>query len=232
MQRNSESLCKKKMNCLGYVLTFRSLLRVFDFGILALSLSTWTQMNQIHDEYQKISIFSDNRSLIFIMGFLLFVHISTPRGDLAANSVRKVVLNVISQRRKTTSKKSWAHHGSSSCHHEDHSRGFLHSVQRKYRKRFKEHCFAMFMREQVLNMKTWLWMFLVPVYGWNLGGRWIGPYEVVSRNGVTYKIRSKEGQQMVPHHDNSNNVLFQQTREFRIILPLSPWTSTFSREAP
>ena len=132
MVPKSESLCKKKMNCLGYVLTLRSLLRVFDFGILALSLSTWTQMNQIHDEYQRISIFSDNRSRIFIMGFLLFVHIRTPRGDLAANSVRKVLLNVISQRRKKScyfSKKSWADHGSSSCHHEDHSRGFLHSVQ-------------------------------------------------------------------------------------------------------
>ena len=92
MVPKSESLCKKKMNCLGYVLIFRSLLRVFDFGILALSLSTWTQMNQIHDEYQKISIFSDNRSRIFIMGFLLFVHIRTSRGDLAANSVRKVLL--------------------------------------------------------------------------------------------------------------------------------------------
>ena len=62
MVPKSESLCKKKMNCLGCVLIFRSLLRVFDFGMLALSLSTWTQMNQIHDEYKKISIFSDNRS--------------------------------------------------------------------------------------------------------------------------------------------------------------------------
>ena len=53
MVPKSESICKKKMNYLGYVLTFRSLLRVFDFGILALSLSTWTQMNQIHDEYKK-----------------------------------------------------------------------------------------------------------------------------------------------------------------------------------
>ena len=32
MVPKSESLCKKKMNCLGYVLTFRSLLRVFDEG--------------------------------------------------------------------------------------------------------------------------------------------------------------------------------------------------------
>ena len=92
MVPKSESLCKKKMNCLGYVLTFRSLLRVFDFGILALSLSTWTQMNQIHDEYKKISIFSDNRSRTFIMGFLLFVHIRTSRGELAVNSVRKLLL--------------------------------------------------------------------------------------------------------------------------------------------
>ena len=32
MVPKSESLCKKKMNYLGYVLTFRSLLRVFDEG--------------------------------------------------------------------------------------------------------------------------------------------------------------------------------------------------------
>ena len=32
MVPKSESLCKKKMNCLGYVLTFRSLLRVFYEG--------------------------------------------------------------------------------------------------------------------------------------------------------------------------------------------------------
>ena len=32
MVPKSESLCQKKMNCLGYVLTFRSLLRVFDEG--------------------------------------------------------------------------------------------------------------------------------------------------------------------------------------------------------
>ena len=43
MVPESESLFEKKINYLGYVLTFRSLLRVFDFGLLALSLSTWTQ---------------------------------------------------------------------------------------------------------------------------------------------------------------------------------------------
>ena len=32
MVPKSESLFKKKMNCLSYVLTFRSLLRVFDEG--------------------------------------------------------------------------------------------------------------------------------------------------------------------------------------------------------
>ena len=32
MVPKTESLCKKKMNCLGYVLTFRSILRVFDEG--------------------------------------------------------------------------------------------------------------------------------------------------------------------------------------------------------
>ena len=32
MVPKSESLCEKEMNYLGYVLTFRSLLRVFDVG--------------------------------------------------------------------------------------------------------------------------------------------------------------------------------------------------------
>jgi len=37
---------------------------------------------------------------------------------------------------------------------------------------------------------------------WKFGGRWIGPYEVLSRQGVNYRIRSKVGKEMVAHHDN------------------------------
>ena len=37
---------------------------------------------------------------------------------------------------------------------------------------------------------------------WKFGGKWVGPYEVLSRNGVTYKLRSKEGKEIVAHHNN------------------------------
>ena len=37
---------------------------------------------------------------------------------------------------------------------------------------------------------------------WKFGGRWIGPYEVLSRQGVNYRQRSKVGKEMVAHHDN------------------------------
>ena len=37
---------------------------------------------------------------------------------------------------------------------------------------------------------------------WKFGGRWIGPYEVLSRQGVNYRIGSKVGKEMVAHHDN------------------------------
>ena len=37
---------------------------------------------------------------------------------------------------------------------------------------------------------------------WKFGGRWVGPYEILSRQGVNYRIRSKIGKEMVVHHDN------------------------------
>ena len=37
---------------------------------------------------------------------------------------------------------------------------------------------------------------------WKFRRRWIGPYDVLSRNGVNYKIKSKDGKIMVVHHDN------------------------------
>lgn len=37
---------------------------------------------------------------------------------------------------------------------------------------------------------------------WKFGRKWIGPYKVVSRLGVTYRVRSNEGKEMVVHHDN------------------------------
>ena len=37
---------------------------------------------------------------------------------------------------------------------------------------------------------------------WKFGGRWVGPYEVLSCKGVTYNLRSKEGKEIVAHHSN------------------------------
>lgn len=37
---------------------------------------------------------------------------------------------------------------------------------------------------------------------WKFGCRWVGPYVVVYRQGVNYKIRSKSGSDMIVHHDN------------------------------
>ena len=37
---------------------------------------------------------------------------------------------------------------------------------------------------------------------WKFGKKWIGPFEILSRKGVTYHVRSKEGKSMVVHHDN------------------------------
>ena len=37
---------------------------------------------------------------------------------------------------------------------------------------------------------------------WKFGRRWIGPYQIVSHQGVNYKLRSKEGKDIVAHHNN------------------------------
>jgi len=36
---------------------------------------------------------------------------------------------------------------------------------------------------------------------WKFGGRWIGPYQIISRQGVNYKLRSKTGTYLVVHHN-------------------------------
>ena len=40
---------------------------------------------------------------------------------------------------------------------------------------------------------------------WKFGSRWMGPYQVISRNGINYSIRSKTGKDMVVHHNNVKN---------------------------
>ena len=34
------------------------------------------------------------------------------------------------------------------------------------------------------------------------GGRWLGPYAILSSKGLTYKLRSKEEKEDVAHHNN------------------------------
>ena len=37
---------------------------------------------------------------------------------------------------------------------------------------------------------------------WKFGGKWVGPYEIISRTGVNYKIRAETGKEKVVHHNN------------------------------
>ena len=37
---------------------------------------------------------------------------------------------------------------------------------------------------------------------WKFGRRWIGPYQIISHQGVNYKLRSREGKDIVVHHNN------------------------------
>lgn len=44
-------------------------------------------------------------------------------------------------------------------------------------------------------------MYLRRPKGWKFGANWVGPFDVVSRLGVDYKIKSTKGKVMVVHHD-------------------------------
>ena len=37
---------------------------------------------------------------------------------------------------------------------------------------------------------------------WKFGKRWVGPYRIQGKAGVNYVIRSKEGKDMVVHHNH------------------------------
>eukprot|EP00794_Sanderia_malayensis_P018344 gene18344-biopygen12294 len=37
---------------------------------------------------------------------------------------------------------------------------------------------------------------------WKFGRRWICPYQILARNGVNYRVRSKDGKELVVHHNN------------------------------
>ena len=40
--------------------------------------------------------------------------------------------------------------------------------------------------------------------GWNLGSKWVGPYRILKRLGVNYKVISRGGVEKVVHHDQLN----------------------------
>ena len=37
--------------------------------------------------------------------------------------------------------------------------------------------------------------------GWKFGAKWVGSFDVISRSGVDYKIKSSKGKITVVHHD-------------------------------
>ena len=45
------------------------------------------------------------------------------------------------------------------------------------------------------------------------GKKWIGPFEILSRQDVTCHVRSKEGKSMVVHHDNLKQSVFPANKE-------------------
>ena len=48
-----------------------------------------------------------------------------------------------------------------------------------------------------VGQTVWLWR----PKTWKFGRKWIGPYEVCSRRGVTYNIRSNNGKFLIVHHN-------------------------------
>ena len=65
-------------------------------------------------------------------------------------------------------------------------------------------------------------------FRWKLGSKWVGPYRILKRLGVNYKVISRGGVETVVHHDqfNLSYVPFQQSElvcparevgEFRVV---------------
>ena len=63
-------------------------------------------------------------------------------------------------------------------------------------------------KAQLSSSRTWtpfipgMSVWLRRPRAWKFGGKWNGPYEVLFNKGVTYKLRSREGKEIVAHHDN------------------------------
>ena len=68
--------------------------------------------------------------------------------------------------------------------------------------------------------------------GWKFGRKWIGPYTVVSRRGVNYKIKSQEGKELVVHHNNLKFFVMPDLKGTVVCpTPESPEISVVQQEA-
>ena len=96
------------------------------------------------------------------------------------------------------------------CSHSEYSqlvRKVLHSLNHKARANLKQ---SWQKQQNSQSSVTNKWSPFIPgssvwmrrPKSWKFGGRWIGPYEVLSRQGVNYGILFKVGKEMVAHHDS------------------------------
>ena len=57
--------------------------------------------------------------------------------------------------------------------------------------------------------------------GWKFGNKWVGPYRILNRVGVDYRIVSKGGKEMVVHHDQLKHSycisLFKRANRFALV---------------
>lgn len=89
---------------------------------------------------------------------------------------------------------------------------YLHSVRsvfRDVRQIAKEHLSKASEKRARHNHPTNTWqpfhegqtVMLKRPKGWKLGNKWVGPYRILKRLGVNYKVVSQGGKEMVVHHD-------------------------------
>ena len=97
-------------------------------------------------------------------------------------------------------------HPASQTEYSESVRQHLHSVQRVAQKHLEQSR----LNEKATGPSSAKWqplavgqsVWLRRPKTWKFGKRWVGPYKIQANTGVNYTIRSKEGKDMVVHHNN------------------------------
>ena len=97
-------------------------------------------------------------------------------------------------------------HPASQTEYSESVRQHLHSVQ----KVAQEHLEQSRLNQKATGLSSAKWrplavgqsVWLRRPKTWKFGKRWVGPYKIQANTGVNYTIRSKEGKDMVVHHNN------------------------------